>query len=368
MIRIIRCFAWALASSLLVAAVPASAQTPVARSKLFNTHPTGTIWVTVYKGWDVSTGFPVAPQIEKAFCLGPGQNAELPYIQMAGAWSFKVKAELTKNPDCQQPLACTTEMTINSDYYVGQGQWYMLELQFRATAQNCYIDRGSGGTGGFKKLPGAANDISVGANGTAWVIGTNPQPGGYDIYRWNGSAWQQIPGGATRIAVDPQGNAWVVQSTGQVFRWGGSSWTSMPGGLSDIGIGANGSVWAIGALSGGNGQIWEWVPSAGNWRQVPGGATRIAVAPNGVPWVVNSSGSIYRWNGSSWDQVPGGARDIGIGKDGSVWVIGGAGNLFKYNGSSWDLQTGNLAATNISVDASGKPWFIDEYKSIFQWE
>ena len=54
------------------------------------------------------------------------------------------------------------------------------------------------------QLPGAGNDIGVGANGTVWVIGTNAEAGGYGIYRMNASRnWDKIPGSAVRIDVDP---------------------------------------------------------------------------------------------------------------------------------------------------------------------
>jgi hypothetical protein len=42
--------------------------------------------------------------------------------------------------------------------------------------------------GGWTLLPGLANDIGVGADGTVWVIGADAVPGGYGIHRWTGSA------------------------------------------------------------------------------------------------------------------------------------------------------------------------------------
>lgn len=60
---------------------------------------------------------------------------------------------------------------------------------------------------------GGARDIGMGADGTAWVIGTNAVPGGYSIWRRTGNTWTNVPGGAERIAVDAQGNAWIVNNT-----------------------------------------------------------------------------------------------------------------------------------------------------------
>ena len=53
---------------------------------------------------------------------------------------------------------------------------------------------------GWELKPGLASDIGIGADGSVWVIGRNTVPGGYDIYKWNGSNWSTVPGGALRIA------------------------------------------------------------------------------------------------------------------------------------------------------------------------
>jgi hypothetical protein len=69
----------------------------------------------------------------------------------------------------------------------------------------------------WQLLPGAATDIGVGADGSVWVTGTNPLPGGFGIYRWDGSNWNEYPGGATQIAVGPDGTPWVVNDGGSIF-------------------------------------------------------------------------------------------------------------------------------------------------------
>jgi hypothetical protein len=57
----------------------------------------------------------------------------------------------------------------------------------------------------------------VGADGSLWVIGTNPVPGGYGLYRWTGTAWAGIPGGAVDITVGPVGRPWVINSSHQIY-------------------------------------------------------------------------------------------------------------------------------------------------------
>ena len=80
----------------------------------------------------------------------------------------------------------------------------------------------------WKMLPGAATDIGVGADGTAWVIGTNVEIGGYGIFRWNGSNWDKVSGSAVRIAVDPQGKAWVVTNGHAIFHFDGQQFVVFP--------------------------------------------------------------------------------------------------------------------------------------------
>jgi hypothetical protein len=144
-----------------------------------------------------------------------------------------------------------------------------------------------------------ATDVAAGANGSVWVIGTNPVPGGYGIYRWTGSGWAAVPGGAVDIAVDPSGRPWLVNSVHRIYHWNGAGWTLLPGSATDVGVGANGSVWVVGTNPTGGGYgIYHWTGS--RWAPAPGGAVTIAVDPSGRPWLVNSVHRVYQWNGAGW--------------------------------------------------------------------
>ena len=216
---------------------------------------------------------------------------------------------------------------------------------------------------GWHQMPGAANDIGVGADGTAWVIGNDhPQgiPNDYHIYRLVNGNWQAVPGWAVRVAVGPRGDAWVINSTHNIFHWNGSAWDNNPGTGLDIGVGANGDVWLIGT----DHAIWKWDPVA-SWQKKAGAADRIAVGPTGTPWVVNSSHQIFYSpnNGASWVNVPGGAIDIGVGSEGSVWIVGNDGSVWKYSGTNWVKADGGL--TNITVDNKGNPWGVNASRQIW---
>ena len=209
----------------------------------------------------------------------------------------------------------------------------------------------------FVPVPGSALDISQGADGAVWVIGTNNVPGGHGIYYWNGAGWSGIPGGGVTIATGPDGSPWVINSNHDIFHATQSGWTPYPGAASDIAVGANGAVWVIGTnnVPGGHG-IYYW--NGTGWSGLPGGGVTIATGPDGTPWVINSKHQIFHWNGKAWIAEPGSANDIAVGADGSVWVIGtmprpGGYGIYYRNGSGWAEVAG--AGVTITAGPTGRP-------------
>lgn len=188
-------------------------------------------------------------------------------------------------------------------------------------------------------LPGAAQDIGVGADGSVWVIGAAAGDGG--VYKLNaaGTGWNQSAGFAARIAVEPSGIPWVVTTGGDTYRRTTNdpttgTWVLMPlvGAFArDIGVGSDGSVWAIDKGLTSDGLIYKY--NGTNWTLTSdfGYAARIAVGPTGVPWVVNSSGDSFRRttnspSSGSWTALPSvGSNakllDIGIGEGSYAWVV-----------------------------------------------
>ena len=218
------------------------------------------------------------------------------------------------------------------------------------------------------QLHGYAYDIGVGANGSVWVIGTDPQPGGYGIYNIDGYGGFALHGGALRIDVDPFGRPWVVNFDHEIYRLVDGFWQRMPGEALDIGIGADGSVWAA-SFEG----IYLW--NGLDWINFGGSGSRIDVGPNGQPWVVGFSDRIYTLDDNGfWVQLPGEAGDIGVGADGSVWVVGvpsddlfdfeGLQGIYRWNGFDWDQVTGD--GLDISVGPDGQPWITNAYGEIWR--
>jgi hypothetical protein len=70
----------------------------------------------------------------------------------------------------------------------------------------------------WEVLPGCAKGIGRGG-GQTWVLGcSNNGAGGWAIFRWNGSNWDQTDGAAAAIAIGSDGAPWVVNAGGQIFR------------------------------------------------------------------------------------------------------------------------------------------------------
>jgi hypothetical protein len=214
---------------------------------------------------------------------------------------------------------------------------------------------------------GAATDIAAGADGSVWVVGTNPAPGGYGVYRRTVTGWAGIPGGALAIAVGPDGSPWITNSAHHIYHGVGSGWVVYPGAAVDISVGANGAVWVVGTnpVSGGYG-VYRWTGSG--WAGVPGGAVAIAVGPDGSPWITNSAHHIYHGVSSGWVVYPGTAVDIAVGANGAVWVLGtnplpGGYGVYRWTGTGWAGVSGGAVA--IAVGASGRPWLVNSARRIY---
>src|SRR6266851_3154562 len=72
--------------------------------------------------------------------------------------------------------------------------------------------------GSWTQAPtGLATDISVGANGSVWVIGTTSTGSGANLYEQAGSGWTQdgrITASGVAVAVDPCGEPFLTDSSG----------------------------------------------------------------------------------------------------------------------------------------------------------
>jgi hypothetical protein len=220
----------------------------------------------------------------------------------------------------------------------------------------------------FTAKPGTATDISAGANGSVWSVGTATVSGGHPVQKWSGSKWTTVSGAAIAIAVDTKGNPWIINSSHKISHWNGSKFVAVTGTATDISVGATGTVWAVGTVKViGGFQVLKW--SGTKWSVVSGaGAVAIAVDTKGNPFIITSAHAIERWTGSKWGAFTGTATDIAVGKNGTIWDVGatsvsGGFPVYRWNGSSWVKSS--AAGVKVAVDPNGLPWIVTASHTVY---
>lgn len=73
--------------------------------------------------------------------------------------------------------------------------------------------------GSWQRVPGSATAVTIGADGTAWALGTDTVPGGFSVQRWSGQRWRRVDGGA--VALSAGRTPWLVNSEQRIFQWQG---------------------------------------------------------------------------------------------------------------------------------------------------
>lgn len=249
-----------------------------------------------------------------------------------------------------------------------------------------------------------ATDVSIAADFTPWVVGTEPDAGGYRVLRRRGRAWIDQGVAATRIEVDPRGVPWVITDDGRLLTRRDDAWedTGLPGIAVDCSAGLGGVVWAVSADDAGSGATrllrfhdGSWTsdlppaapvvyPHAIPWTasdddtygmahagEQPLAPRLVATMADGLPWVVDGDGTHYRRLAGGWQRMPDEpAADLDISIGGNVWILGedrrdgGTGPWRYYHGTDWDAHEG--AGTRIAVGADGLPWMVDAAGRLFR--
>ena len=138
--------------------------------------------------------------------------------------------------------------------------------------------------GAWLRMPGTAADISINADGQAYVV----SPGGTP-WRWDKveQRWRRMSGRFVRIAAAEGNRPWAVDADGVVFHYNGLWWEDKDKGVGDVAADTNGNVY----IAKTNGEIKKWYPLSSEWRPFEGSAKRIALDAVGQPWVVAADGA-----------------------------------------------------------------------------
>ena len=227
----------------------------------------------------------------------------------------------------------------------------------------------------WERLPGHAKDIGVGADGSAWIIGSANRNG--IAYRWGGTNWVATDGSGVFIAVGPAGDPWVVDIDSKLRHRMNDQWVLITehGSATEVGVGADGTV----LIAGGNScycgpvfnqKLYRYDPVLGFILLTGQG---VVIQPDATGrWVINDQGELFHAQGDAdYVKIPAHARDISVAANGATWIVGGgafeAGNdlVYRWNGVQFELATGGTGR-RISVGPDGTPWILNANDEIFR--
>ena len=241
------------------------------------------------------------------------------------------------------------------------------------TIPDSYVTMPFGGGGG---LDGNSNGDTLAIEPAGWSGYPTFDPWSYKAYA-SQPGW--LGGGALSI------NLWAVAHPRIDF--GPTNppplWTSVPGCATAVGSG-----WVIGCGfpypdPGGDG-IYQWDLAGNTWHQIPNSfGVAISVDLNGNPWVINSSGLLYKWNGSGFSAFPvfdGNHQSFAISSvasgsmDTETWVVRKSdGSIWNWSALSVWRQVPGAFGIKVAVfsDTHGAcghvPWVINAQTNVYQY-
>lgn len=211
-----------------------------------------------------------------------GSDGAVWCVDSAGNAYMRVGSEWKKNP-----TAKAVEVAVGT----------VNNVWCRNSAGEIFKLKGSAHDGGWDK-DAAANQvtsISVGGDGTLWVVNKQGQ-----LARRDGNQWQHDPGvkDAVEVAVGNMSNVWYRNKAGRLLK-----------------LGANGK--------------WQADATASQ-------ITSHAVGDDGTVWVVNQKGEFWTKFGNEWKKNDKGMGvQISAGRAGLVWCVNAAGEIFHAQAADW---------------------------------
>ena len=226
----------------------------------------------------------------------------------------------------------------------------------------------------WQRMPGTGKDVSVGADGSVFVVGNGD--GNEPVYRWNGSAWENRGGSAVLIAVGPNGAPWTVDKYSNMAHFENGQWQQIVRNKSvtDVAVGTNGAVYTVGGAFCNCGKVTdETMYRLDGTNFVSVGIKGVVIHPDpaGNLWSVDASTAIHRSSSSgSSTTINGHALDMAISAAGEVWIIsrtafdGNDGDVQVWNGSEF-VYAGQFGV-RIAVTPDGIPWVITDDNRIYR--
>lgn len=176
--------------------------------------------------------------------------------------------------------------------------------------------------GGWDPMPGGGLRVAVGPNDRPWVTNSATQ-----VWRGVGPGWssfEQLPGNGGEISVGADGTVWLIGTDSCLYRWDeeSHSWLGNGFACARVAVGATGRPWALDAA----GELWRGVgPTWQTMERMNAGGSAVAVGPDTV-WLIGRDGGVWRLYDTHWEAVGGDGVDIAVG--GAAWRINASGEIF----------------------------------------
>lgn len=256
-------------------------------------------------------------------------------------------------------------------------------LAIASTSGNIWYHPFYGEQGQWEQKSGKASKVFGGPGGEFWHLSERRTgPGGYSMYRWNGSGWSQVAGEAVELAIASNGVVWHVSETGRMFKstQNGANWARVGGRAADIDVSRDGrtvwhTTWA--EIAPGISAIYGSNDGGKTWKAFQGKAQRLALTHNGEPWHVGEGGTIWAaeklsyeppppppWQqASEWERMPGSLSAVEIAPNGEVWGVGKAGELYVFGNGRWNRVNGN--GVQIAHGRDGRAWHLNSVGNMY---
>ncbi len=211
----------------------------------------------------------------------------------------------------------------------------------------------------WTRMDGTAVDISINADGQAYVTAPNGTP-----WRWDKveQRWRPMSGNFIRISAAEGNRPWAINADRKVYRYNGLWWEEKDTDVVDVAADTNGNVY----IAKKDGTLRKWYSLRSEWRAVSGpkglSISRIALSPSGQLWAVDRNGGIYTFDGKSWSILPSRirARDLALGSTNVLMVVDVSGNVVRWNGGQrrFVVLPGISHATALGITPNGKAWVV----------
>jgi len=170
-----------------------------------------------------------------------------------------------------------------------------------------------------------------------------------DIFRFNGTGFDQIPGSLRQISAGKADAVWGVNDDAQLFRFNTASGVfdrvPVSADIASVSVGQTGEAWMLTTDL----EIIRLNPTSGSLEGIPGELRQIAAASGGFAWGLDRDSNVFLLENAISKQIPGTLQIISTGPTGNAWGLSANSGIFFSDSETSQLQPipGNLSSISV---------------------